>query len=66
MLKKIKKQPWAGGAVFNVQVTRRVAHLWGIVRSEEERRAMVVAAETVDGIKEVKDHLSVAHWVSVA
>ncbi|MCC7271710.1 MAG: CBS domain-containing protein [Alphaproteobacteria bacterium] len=61
VMKTINRQPWAGGAVYNVLVTKRVVHLWGFVRSTEERQAMIVAAENVPGVKDVEDHLSIAH-----
>jgi CBS domain-containing protein len=62
LLSRIKAEPWSGGAIFNVHVAKGVAHLAGIVRSEEERRAMVVAAETLAGIREVKANLTVGRW----
>jgi CBS-domain-containing membrane protein len=34
-----------------------VVHLWGVVHSEDERRAICVAAEGVPGVKEVRGHL---------
>ncbi len=41
----------------DVLVTHGVVHLWGIVTSEEERKAIRVAAENVPGVKEVNSHL---------
>ena len=41
----------------NVMVQDGVVHLWGIVRSEDERSAIRVAAEGVPGVKGVRDHL---------
>lgn len=41
----------------NVIVKEGVAHLWGVIESEEERRAICVAAESVPGVKEVRSHL---------
>jgi CBS domain-containing protein len=45
--------------LLNVTVSDGVVHFWGGVRSEEERRAARVAAETVVGVKEIEDHLTV-------
>jgi osmotically-inducible protein OsmY len=39
-------------------VSDGVVHLWGVVRSEEQRRALRVAAEGTSGVREVVDHLS--------
>ena len=41
----------------NVLVKDGVAHLWGIVRSEEERRAIEMTVEKVAGVKEVDSRL---------
>jgi CBS domain-containing protein len=40
----------------NVIVKDATAHLWAAARSDEERRAIRVAAETVPGVKEVVMH----------
>jgi CBS domain-containing protein len=40
-----------------VLVKDGVAHLWGVIESEEEKRAIHVAAEGVPGIKRVESHL---------
>ena len=34
-----------------------VAHLWGVIESEEEKRAIRIAAEGVPGVKRVESHL---------
>ena len=44
-------------ATENVVVTEGIVHLWGTVNSEEERKAILVAAERVTGVKGVEDHL---------
>ena len=40
-----------------VLVKDGVAHLWGVIESEEEKRAIRIAAEGVPGIKRVECHL---------
>ncbi|MGA9915965.1 CBS domain-containing protein [Paraburkholderia sp.] len=40
-----------------VLVTDGVAHLWGVIESEEEKRAIRIAAESVPGVKRVESHL---------
>jgi CBS-domain-containing membrane protein len=47
---------WAMAAE-NVVVKDGVVHLWGTVRSEEERKAINVCAERVAGVKSIEDHL---------
>ncbi|WP_042267026.1 CBS domain-containing protein [Paraburkholderia heleia] len=47
---------WAMAAE-NVVVKEGVVHFWGTVNSEEERKAILVSAERVPGVKGVEDHL---------
>jgi len=46
-------------ATVSVVVDSGVVHLWGAVGSEEQRRAVVVCAETTTGVKSVDNHLGV-------
>ena len=41
----------------NVIVTNGIVHLWGLVESDEQRRACRVVAERVLGVRGVEDHL---------
>jgi osmotically-inducible protein OsmY len=38
-------------------VTGGVVHLWGLVDSADQRRALRVAAERIEGVRGVQDHL---------
>lgn len=38
-------------------VTNGVVHLWGLAESEDQRRALRVAAENVPGVRVVEDHM---------
>lgn len=49
------KQHWAPRV--NVVVKNGVAELWGIIVDERERQGLIVAAENIDGVKQVHDHL---------
>ncbi|MCC8395787.1 CBS domain-containing protein [Paraburkholderia sp. MMS20-SJTR3] len=49
-------QRW-GLAKHGVIVQDGVAHLWGVIESEEEKRAIRIAAENVPGIRRVESHL---------
>ncbi|MGJ4993297.1 CBS domain-containing protein [Bradyrhizobium sp. HKCCYLS3077] len=44
---------------FNVVVRNGIAHLSGAVRHEKERATAIVAAKSVEGVREVRDHM----WV---
>lgn len=62
---KLRAQDWAAGIHFNLMVTDGIVHLWGIVDSDEQRRAATVAAETTPGVRGVVNHLAVtpvAHY----
>ena len=43
--------------IMNVVVKSGIAELWGTILDEHERKACIVAAENVAGVKEVHDHL---------
>jgi CBS domain-containing protein len=58
LLAKLAKETWADTSLKNIFVTNGVVHLWGIADSEEERRAMRIAAEEIPGVKGVEDHLT--------
>lgn len=53
----IREQGWVGYGALNAIVDNGVVELWGWVDSEEERRAMILAAEQVAGVRQVVDHL---------
>ncbi|MBB5496934.1 CBS domain-containing protein [Paraburkholderia sp. MM5384-R2] len=56
ILREMHGQRW-GLAKHGVFVKDGVAHLWGIVESEDEKCAIRIAAENVPGIKRVESHL---------
>jgi CBS domain-containing protein len=57
LLKHLQAQPWAHTSLVNVTVHGGVVDLWGLVRSENERKAMRVAAETMPGVNGVNSEL---------
>jgi CBS domain-containing protein len=58
ILAECAKQPWAPHV--NVVVRDGEVSLWGVITDERERRAFIVAAENVPGVKRVHDHLA---WI---
>jgi CBS domain-containing protein len=60
ILLELKKQSWAPIASVSVIVRDGVVELWGTIFDDRERNALVVAAENVPGVKEVRDHLA---WI---
>jgi CBS domain-containing protein len=59
VLRELKAQTWTSLLTKNIVVTDGIVHLWGFVRSEDERRAIKVAAENAPGVKGVRDHLNI-------
>ena len=57
ILALLKKQTWAPIASVDVTVRNGVVDLWGTIFDERERKALIVAAENVNGVKQVNDHL---------
>jgi CBS domain-containing protein len=54
----LRKNPWLERDHVNLVVNDSVVHIWGIVRSEEHRRALTMALRAIPGVKAVEDHLS--------
>jgi CBS domain-containing protein len=57
LLAELRQQKWAD--VLNkadIVVSDGVVHLWGVVGSEGERKALRIAAENTSGVQGVEDH----------
>jgi len=59
LMAHLKAQSWAHTGLLNATVNDGVVDLWGFSRSETERRAIRVAAETTPGVRAVNDHMVV-------
>ena len=57
LLAELKVQRWAEVAPANITVKDGVVHLWSSYLSEQEKRALVVAAENIPGVRRVEDHM---------
>jgi CBS-domain-containing membrane protein len=57
LLAELKAQKWAEVSPANITVKDRVVHLWSSYLSEQEKRALVVAAENIPGVRRVEDHM---------
>src|ERR1700739_984172 len=57
LLAELKAQKWAEVSPANVTVKDGVVHLWSSYFSEQEKRALVVAAESIPGVRRVEDHM---------
>jgi CBS domain-containing protein len=54
----LEAESWSGLHELNVAVSDGVVQFWGIVESADRRHALLLAAEAVDGVKVVEDHLA--------
>jgi CBS domain-containing protein len=60
ILSNLRKLPSTNAlTMVDVIVDRGVVNLWGVVRNEEEKNAIRVAAEGTPGVQAVNDHLRV-------
>ncbi len=57
LLNKLKQQSWTDFGARNVIVSRGVVHLWGLVSSDSERKALIALAESVPGVTRVADEM---------
>jgi CBS domain-containing protein len=57
LLAELKAQKWAEVSPSNITVKDGVVHLWSSYYSEQEKRALVVAATNIRGVQRVEDHM---------
>jgi CBS domain-containing protein len=57
LMRTLDHEDWAASAMVNVIVSDGVVNLWGVVDTEDQRRAIKVAAENTPGVKGVEDHM---------
>jgi CBS domain-containing protein len=62
LLAELAGQSWAPVALINPIVRNGIVELWGTITDERQRQALIVAAENVPGVKDVRDRLA---WVDV-
>jgi CBS domain-containing protein len=57
LLAELKAQRWAEVSPANVTVKDGVVHLWSSYYSDQEKRALIIAAECIPGVARVEDHM---------
>jgi CBS domain-containing protein len=55
---EIRSHGWTNPVALNITVADGVVDIWGLYRNEADRSGVLVAAENVDGVKEIHDHRS--------
>jgi len=58
LIAELRGQAWAHLLADDIVVENGIVRLSGIVQSEDERRALRIAAENISGVKSVEDHLT--------
>ena len=53
---ELRNQKWTRLNEADIVVSDGVVHFWGVVGSDEERRALRIAAENIAGVRGVEDH----------
>lgn len=56
---ELARHAWSRRAENSVVVTEGIVHLWGMVSTAEESRALEVVAEGVPGVRSVQNHMIV-------
>ena len=59
LLAHLRGQHWSHTWQLNVIVNGGIVDLWGITYSDDERKAIRVAAENIPGVRAVNDRLRV-------
>jgi len=62
IMRRLSEQRWTSFGERNVVVNQGVAHLWGLVGSADERRALVALAESTPGVHSVVDEMIPCYW----
>jgi CBS domain-containing protein len=61
LLSRLREQSWTDFGSRNITVSDGVVHLWGLVGSEAERKALLALAESVPGASRVSDEMIPAY-----
>ena len=57
VLARLREQSWTGFGERNILVTNGVVHVWGLVDSPEEHKALLALSESVPGVRSVADEM---------
>ena len=62
LLAHLQQQAWGRPWLLNVMVNDGTVDLWGVARSDAEKTAIRVAAESIPGVRGVNDNLVIRPW----
>ena len=66
LLDALRVEPWPRAEGPEVTVSDGVVAFWGVLGSEEERQALRVLAENIEGVRRVEDHRAMIEFPIVA
>ena len=61
LLSRLQEQSWTDFGSRNITVSDGLVHLWGLVGSEAERKALLALAESMPGVSGVADEMIAAY-----
>jgi hypothetical protein len=61
LLSLLREQSWTDFESRNITVSNRIVHLWGLVGSEAERKALLALTEGVPGVSRGSDEMISAY-----
>jgi CBS domain-containing protein len=61
LLSRLREQSWTDFGSRNITVNDGVVHLWGLVGSEAEHKALLALAEGVPGVSRISDEMIPAY-----
>jgi CBS domain-containing protein len=56
---RIQSQSWINNHYINLAVNNGIVELWGFVDTPDQRKALRILVEETEGVKDVKDNLSI-------
>lgn len=56
LLEVLRSEKWSNMSHLNVVVINGVVHFWGLVASQAQREALIVAAQAIPGVRDIVDH----------
>lgn len=57
ILSKLAERPWTDFRERNIVVADGIVHVWGLVGSPEEHKALLALAEGVPGVRKISDEM---------
>lgn len=62
--RRLREQPWSHSSYLQSVVHDGVVEFFGVTRSEDERRALEVLAETIPGVTRVEDRTTIGSYLT--